>query len=343
MKRFLSSTFLLLLAIGFFSISSPVLASDPSYGLNDTAKAADLSQYNTPVPELIGNIIGTALSMISVVFFILAIYGGFRMMFARGKDDEFSKGKDILIHAIIGMIVILASYAITQFVFGSVKSGGGNGGGGGAPVDDGTPADKNGKEPGSVALGETCTATADCAGAGLTCTGGVCTSPTGAPSLVAQCLTVEGACVTGAMDPSTNAVDCPTLAINMFSDTACATKKIQLTNQECLADYVSCEINNGTNCQKTVCDQTCFATHMTAGVESFECLNGADLVSGSCPGVQLASESECTSLLASLHPDIRNVSSNASIQINEIKNYCFVSNKTKTCVETQNQVYSDAN
>jgi hypothetical protein len=124
MKRFLSSTFLLLLAIGFFSISSPVLASDPSYGLNDTAKAADLSQYNTPVPELIGNIIGTALSMISVVFFILAIYGGFRMMFARGKDDEFSKGKDILIHAIIGMIVILASYAITQFVFGSVKSGG---------------------------------------------------------------------------------------------------------------------------------------------------------------------------------------------------------------------------
>jgi hypothetical protein len=124
MKRFLSSTFLLLLAIGFFSISSPVLASDPSYGLNDTAKAADLSQYNTPVPELIGNIIGTALSMIAVVFFILAIYGGFRMMFARGKDDEFSKGKDILIHAIIGMIVILASYAITQFVFGSVKSGG---------------------------------------------------------------------------------------------------------------------------------------------------------------------------------------------------------------------------
>lgn len=124
MKRFLSSTFLLLLAIGFFSISSPVLASDPSYGLNDTAKAADLSQYNTPVPELIGNIIGTALSMISVVFFILAIYGGFRMMFARGKDDEFSKGKDILIHAIIGMIVILASYTITQFVFGSVKSGG---------------------------------------------------------------------------------------------------------------------------------------------------------------------------------------------------------------------------
>lgn len=122
--------FSLFFALGIFLFADVSLA-DSSYGLDTTAGAADLKKYGKDLPKLIGNVVGTALSLVSVVFFILAVYGGFRMMLARGKDEEFTKGRDILIHATVGLIIILASYAITRLVFDSVGAGGGGGGGGG--------------------------------------------------------------------------------------------------------------------------------------------------------------------------------------------------------------------
>jgi len=140
-----------------FFATATFAANDSSYGLNATAKAADLQKYGTDVPALIGNVIGTALSLVSVIFFILAVYGGFRMMLARGKDDEFSKGRDILIHAAIGLIIILASYAITSFVFQSVTPGAGN------PPPPVTPTIPKGDIPdGSVEIGGTCGENEDC-------------------------------------------------------------------------------------------------------------------------------------------------------------------------------------
>ncbi len=119
---------LIFFAFGAFLFGEvSIAADDSSYGLIAVADAADLKKYGTDVPVLIGNVVGTALSLVSIVFFILAVYGGFRMMLARGKEDEFTKGKDILIHASIGLVIVLASYAITSFMFSSLGPGeGGN-------------------------------------------------------------------------------------------------------------------------------------------------------------------------------------------------------------------------
>ena len=163
MKRFSRAIIpIVFLTLGFLLFPSSALAgTDGTYGLQATAKAADLDKYGTDVPALVGNIIGTALSLVSVIFFILAVYGGFRMMLARGKDDEFSKGKDILIHAVIGLIIILASYAITSFMFNSVKPGAG--GGGNTP----TPAPTQDIADGSIEIGGVCGDDADCKNDGL--------------------------------------------------------------------------------------------------------------------------------------------------------------------------------
>lgn len=123
MKLFLS---LSILCVGLFSLTTPVVAQD--YGLEATADAAGLNKYEKNVPTLIGNVIGTALSMIAVIFFILMVYGGFLWMTAHGKEEQVTKAKDTLIAAVIGIIVVLGSYAVTNFVFESVQSGGGSGG-----------------------------------------------------------------------------------------------------------------------------------------------------------------------------------------------------------------------
>ncbi len=108
---------------GLFSGQMVIAQTDP-YGLNTTAKQSGLLKNGTPqdVPTIAGNIIGTALSMISVIFFILMVYGGFLWMTAHGDEGQVKKAQDTIIGAVIGIIVILASYAITNYVTTSVIS-----------------------------------------------------------------------------------------------------------------------------------------------------------------------------------------------------------------------------
>lgn len=118
-KKLLFGFFLLGLV---FTPLSAALAVDT--GLDATAGAAGLganSPYPKDVPTMIGNVIGTALSMIAVIFFVLMVYGGFLWMSAHGDSGQIDKAKDTIIAAIIGIIVVLAAYAITNFVFEAVN------------------------------------------------------------------------------------------------------------------------------------------------------------------------------------------------------------------------------
>jgi len=122
-------------ALGVMLFAVPVFAS---YGLESTASAANLKNAagGGDIPTIIGNIIGTALSLISVIFFILMLYGGFLWMTARGDSGQTTKALDTIIAAVIGIVIILGAYALTQFVFNSLSgsstpaAGGGAGGSG---------------------------------------------------------------------------------------------------------------------------------------------------------------------------------------------------------------------
>lgn len=116
--RFLYLTIFFTLVLSFV-IVPPVLAQG-DFGLTETAESAGLGAYPKDVSVIAGNAIGTALSLIAVLFFGLMIYGGFRWMLSRGEEDEAKKALDTIFAAIIGMIVVLAAYAITNFVFGAV-------------------------------------------------------------------------------------------------------------------------------------------------------------------------------------------------------------------------------
>lgn len=117
-KILLSCILTLILSFVFLPNTAPAQAND--YGLSATAEKAELDQYGNSVPEIAGTIIGTALSMISVIFFILMVYGGFLWMTAHGDDGQVSKAQDTITAAVIGIVVILAAYAITTFVTTSV-------------------------------------------------------------------------------------------------------------------------------------------------------------------------------------------------------------------------------
>jgi TRAP-type C4-dicarboxylate transport system permease small subunit len=87
-----------------------------STGLNDTAKQAGLSTNPDQLPVVIGTIIRAALSLIGVVFLLLMVYAGYLWMIARGDEGKVERAKDTITRAIIGLVIVLGAYALTNFV-----------------------------------------------------------------------------------------------------------------------------------------------------------------------------------------------------------------------------------
>ena len=103
----------------FLSLFTPLVAY-AQYGVEETAKGTGLTKYNQPVESMAGNIIGAGLSIIGILFFVLMIYGGFLWMTARGDEGQTTKGRDTIIAAVIGLIIVLSAYVVTMFVFSGV-------------------------------------------------------------------------------------------------------------------------------------------------------------------------------------------------------------------------------
>jgi len=73
------------------------------------------------IPDLLGGAIGKALGVVGSIALVLFIYGGFTWMTAGGNTARVTTGRNILIWATIGLIVIFLSFAILQFIFGAIK------------------------------------------------------------------------------------------------------------------------------------------------------------------------------------------------------------------------------
>lgn len=75
-----------------------------------------LPKDKPPVPILIGKVINAALGIVGSLALLMFIYGGFTWMLASGNAEAVTKGRNILIWATIGLIIIFSAYALVKFV-----------------------------------------------------------------------------------------------------------------------------------------------------------------------------------------------------------------------------------
>lgn len=69
------------------------------------------------VSVVVGRVIKAILAIIGSIFLIMVIYGGFTWMTAAGNDTKVAKGRNILIWAIIGIIVIFLAWMLVAVIF----------------------------------------------------------------------------------------------------------------------------------------------------------------------------------------------------------------------------------
>jgi|WetSurMetagenome_2_1015567.scaffolds.fasta_scaffold19938_3 hypothetical protein len=111
MKKTLKTLVIAAMALAIIMPIMPVMALD--LGTN----AANSIGLGAADPKVVAvNIIHIVLGFLGLLAVIMILIGGFKWMTAAGNEDSIAEAKKILIAAIIGLLIILASWAITNFV-----------------------------------------------------------------------------------------------------------------------------------------------------------------------------------------------------------------------------------
>ena len=94
-------------------------------GAADTAvkqvgTSAGINSGSVTLPQIIGNIINVVLGFMGIVLLFYLLYGGFKWMTSGGKTEGVEEAKTMIRNAIIGLVIIVSSYAISSFVLGQL-------------------------------------------------------------------------------------------------------------------------------------------------------------------------------------------------------------------------------
>lgn len=113
-----------------------LLSGDAPTKLKDNADMFSVYagyESGTTVGGVIALVVQGFLGLLGMIFLILIITAGYNWMTAGGEEEKIRKAKDMIQRAIIGLIIIIAAYAITYFVFKNLGNVAGNTGPGGSP------------------------------------------------------------------------------------------------------------------------------------------------------------------------------------------------------------------
>ncbi len=86
--------------------------------------ADDLNLGSNPPTKVdsstIGNLLGIAYFLAGIVAVIVIIIGGIRYAAANGDSSQIQAAKNMITYAVVGLVVVVAASAITQFVLAQI-------------------------------------------------------------------------------------------------------------------------------------------------------------------------------------------------------------------------------
>lgn len=104
-------------AVGFIPTAFAAGADETLRGLGLTGAAAGFGSVPLTSAELIANVINAILLLTGIAFVIILVYGGILYLTAQGDEERVTKAKQMMANAVIGIVIIVAAYAGTTFLF----------------------------------------------------------------------------------------------------------------------------------------------------------------------------------------------------------------------------------
>lgn len=94
---------------------------DKQTGLGDEGKEigeafGETSGTPKDVRVIVANIVKVVLGFVGIILAILVISAGYKWMTASGNEENITEAKETLTRAVIGLLIILMAWGITEFV-----------------------------------------------------------------------------------------------------------------------------------------------------------------------------------------------------------------------------------
>lgn len=102
--------------LGHTVFATEAIQFDPQGQMKNELKLPDKSPVDITI-----RVIQWVLGLLGLVAVIMILFGGFMWMTAAGNEERIKKAKTILTSAIIGMIIIMLSWALVTFVIARVN------------------------------------------------------------------------------------------------------------------------------------------------------------------------------------------------------------------------------
>jgi lysylphosphatidylglycerol synthetase-like protein (DUF2156 family) len=120
---------LLTISIAFIALSNinPVFADPPAGNqgaireLVEFSIEADIHNTKSPIDITI-TWINITLGFIGLIFLIMIIYSGVQWMTSAGNEEKITKAKQRIINSVIGVVIILLSYAIANWIMTTIQN-----------------------------------------------------------------------------------------------------------------------------------------------------------------------------------------------------------------------------
>ncbi len=117
-----------------FVVLSPVMLALPAQANNDGVDVWGTESGNLDDdyvgtetglgdkdPRLIASsVIKVMLGFLGIIAVVIILLGGFKWMTAAGNEDKIDEAKKLIMAGVIGLVIILASYGIANFVLNSL-------------------------------------------------------------------------------------------------------------------------------------------------------------------------------------------------------------------------------
>lgn len=104
----------------FFVATNFIKAQANTCPPNKVCLENPIKDSKTP-QAFIGQIIKGVLGIVGSLALVMFIYGGLTWMTSSGNTEKVTKGKNIIIWASIGLVVIFTSYILVKFVIDTIK------------------------------------------------------------------------------------------------------------------------------------------------------------------------------------------------------------------------------
>ncbi len=106
-----------IISVAVLSGAALLLAASPTL-----AATLSLSNpLNTSDPnQLIAQVVKVFLGIVGAIALLFFVYGGFLLLTSGGASEKVTKGRDTLMWATFGLIIVFGSYGITRAIFQAI-------------------------------------------------------------------------------------------------------------------------------------------------------------------------------------------------------------------------------